>query len=386
MSTLAVGGRSHVAVLSMALAVVMLGYGMVIPILPFYVERLGASGSSLGLLIAAYAVMQLVCVPIWGSVSDRVGRKPILLIGMVGNGLTALLFGLANELWMLFLIRSLAGILSSALLPTAMAYVGDSTSERGRGSGMGLLGAALGVGMVFGPILGGWLAGDALSTPFFVTAGLSLVALVPLALLPESLPAAARPRAGRRPPPGLLREWARVLRGPLGAPLFMAFVTYFGMTAFYAIFGLYALEKFACGPDRVGTILTGIGGVSAIAQGVLAGLFIRRWGEVPVIQAALLANAVGFVLLTLAGTYRSLALAAGFLILANAVLNPAVTALASKRSTLGQGTAMGLSNASMSLGRVAGPLWAGFAFDLHANYPYLGSAVVLFAGLLVSLV
>jgi DHA1 family multidrug resistance protein-like MFS transporter len=127
---------------------VMLGYGIIIPILPFYIESMGAGGTELGLLVASYAVMRLIFGPIWGSLSDRVGRKPILLVGILGYAVTMVWFGLATRLWMLFAARILSSVLSSATAPTTMAFIGDSTPEKERGSGMGLLGAAGGSGQL----------------------------------------------------------------------------------------------------------------------------------------------------------------------------------------------------------------------------------------------
>jgi multidrug resistance protein len=150
------GNRRNLYILAFSLVVVMLGFGIVIPIMPFYIERLGAGGTELGLLVASYAIMRLICGPIWGSLSDRIGRKPVLMIGIFGYGITMILFGLATQLWMLFVFRGLSGILSSATSPTTMAYIGDSMPEQERARGMGILGAAVGVGTIFGPGLG-WL-------------------------------------------------------------------------------------------------------------------------------------------------------------------------------------------------------------------------------------
>ena len=178
----------NLLILSFSLIVVMLGFGMVIPIFPFYIDKLGAGGSALGLLVATAALTELIFGPVWGSVSDRTGRKPILMIGVLGYGLSLLFFGLATELWMLYAARALSGILSSATLSTSMAFIGDSTTKEERGGGMGAIGAAAGLGVILGPGLGGWLAGDALSTPFFVGAALSLVSVLLIALLlPETL-------------------------------------------------------------------------------------------------------------------------------------------------------------------------------------------------------
>jgi DHA1 family multidrug resistance protein-like MFS transporter len=378
--------RQNIILLFFTLVVVMMGFGMVIPIFPFYVEHFGASGSELGLLMASYATMQFFFAPLWGRLSDRFGRKPILLVGVLGNALTQLFFGLATALWMLFAARILAGILSSATLPTAMAYIGDSTSDEDRGGGMGVIGAAMGVGMVLGPGLGGWLAAGSLSTPFFLAAGLSLLALILIyALLPESLPEGQRVEAsaehGSR-----WQELTGALFGPIGFLLVLAFLLSFGLTNFESIFGLYSLHRFDYGPQRVGVLLAVIGIVSAVVQGVLTGPLTRRWGEVVLIRLSLLGSAVGFVLMVLAYDLLTVLLTIGFFVSSNAMLRPAVSSLTSRRATVGQGVAMGLNNSFMSLGRIAGPIWAGFLFDVDIHYPYISGGVVMLLGFALCLV
>jgi len=427
--------REKIIILSFTLVVVMLGFGMVIPIFPFYIEHLGASGSELGLLVATSALLEFLFAPVWGGVSDRIGRKPVLMLGMLGYALSSLLFGLSTQLWMLFASRALSGILSSATLATALAYIGDSTSEEDRGGGMGILGAAMALGVILGPGLGGWLAGESLSTPFFFAAGLSLVSLLLiLFLLPESLPVEARqpfdPSTGLRA--GLaqdkrtegkvstvqLGELWPALFSPIGVLLLMVSLFSFALTNFEAIFGLYALEKFGYGPERVGAILMVVAIVSTVGKGALTGPATKRWGEAMVIKVSLLAGSVGFAVLLLANTYVTILLATGFFILSKTLLRPAAFSLISKRATpstalrpfdgvypeqsrraqgrlgsgqgsghrLGQGVAMGLSNSFMSLGRIAGPIWAGFIFDVNVNYPYLSGSVIMFIGFLISLV
>src|SRR5690606_2654873 len=209
--------RRNVYILSFTLLVVMLGFGLVIPIIPYYMEAFGAGGTELGLLVASYAVMRLIFGPIWGSLSDRIGRKPVLMIGIFGYGVTMILFGLATQLWMLFASRIVAGILSSATSPTTMAYIGDSTSEEERGRGMGVLGAAIGIGTILGPGVGGLLAVNSLATPFFLAGGMSFVALLLVWwVLPEALPAAARETAQRQAQPSTA-DLARALVSPKGA-------------------------------------------------------------------------------------------------------------------------------------------------------------------------
>ena len=378
--------RRNLAILFFTLVVVMMGFGMVIPILPFYIIEFGEGGSAMGLLMASYAIMQLIFSPIWGGVSDRIGRKPVLMVGVLGFVLTQLMFGFSSALWMLLASRVLAGILSSATLPTAMAYIGDSTSERDRGGGMGIIGAAMGVGMVLGPGIAGWMATYSLSAPFFFAAGLSVVALVLIfLLLPESLPAEKRQTSGSMIQGLQFRELWQALFSPIGLLLFMAFLVSFGLTNFEIVFGLFAVETYGYGPQQVGGLLTFIGIISAVVQGGLTGPFTRRWGEVAIIKASLLGSALGFGMMVMARSFIAVLLTMGFFIVSNAMLRPAVSALISRRATVGQGVAMGLNNAFMSLGRSVGPLWAGFAYDLNSVYPYWSGSLVMLVGFVVSM-
>ena len=380
------GNRKNLLILSFTLVVVTLGFGLVMPIIPFYMEQLGAGGTELGLLVASYAVMRLIFGPIWGSLSDRIGRKPVLLIGILGYGITMVGFGLATQLWMMFVARMLSGVLSSATSPTTMAYISDSTPEEERGAGMGLLGAAAGLGTIFGPALGGLLAENSLSTPFFVAAGFSLAAMILIVLfLPESLQEEAR-HTGKSGQPLLdLRAWYDALFSPIGSLLLLAFFATGGVMICYGILGLYALERFGYGTDQVGLIFTILGLVTVIGQGLIVGPFTKRYGDLKLIRAGFLLSAVSLLGVMLADRYALLLIAIALFALFSAVLIPAITSLTSKRTTLSQGVTMGLNNSFISLGRIFGPLVGGFAFDLHWGWPFLGGALVMLAGFFASL-
>jgi DHA1 family multidrug resistance protein-like MFS transporter len=379
--------QKNIYILGFSLIVVMLGFGMVMPIFPFIITKMGGSGDEYGLLIALYAVMQLIFSPVWGSISDQIGRKPVMLIGMAGVTLTLVMFGFANQLWIIFAARILSGLLASAMMPTAMAYVGDCTSEKERGDAIGKLGGAMALGVILGPGIGGWLAGDSLTLPFFIAAGLSLVSCgLIAAIVPESLPPQVRWSSGTKIRAVDLGELWQALYGPIGILLLMAFVVSFGATNFQAIFGLYALEKFDFNPQQVGTILVVVGVVSAIIQGLLTGPFTKRFGEATMIKATLLTNALGFLVLLLANSYATVLLTTGIYVLSHALLRPSVQALTSRRASSGQGKAMGLNSSFMSLGQIAGPIWAGMVFDKDMSYPYLSGAVILLFGFLISLV
>ncbi|RPH63145.1 MAG: MFS transporter, partial [Chloroflexi bacterium] len=183
----------NLSILFFTLAVVMLGFGIIIPLLPFLIEKFGGNGVSMGLLMAIYSIMQFIFSPVWGALSDRFGRKPILMLGILGNAISMVMFGLAGSMTALFMARGLAGIISSATLPTAMAYISDSTDEHERGGGMGIVGAAMGVGMVLGPGLGGLMGHYSLQAPFYFAAAISVVAVtLTWAMVSESLPSEER--------------------------------------------------------------------------------------------------------------------------------------------------------------------------------------------------
>lgn len=380
--------KKSILILSFTLLVVMLGFGIVIPIMPFYMEELGAGGTELGLLVAVYAIARLIFGPLWGRLSDRIGRKPILMIGIFGYGITMILFGLATKLWMLFIFRALSGVLSSATSPTTMAYVSDSTTEKNRGSGMGTLGAAIGIGTVLGPGLGGALANESLTTPFFIAGGLAILALILVwILLPESLSQEAREFEKVTPRTGYsVQIWKDFLSGPIGILLLMAFLVSYATITFFSIFGLYASVKFNYGPQEVGIMMMVIGLISALAQGAMTGPLTRLWGESFIIKVTLASTAIGFIGLSLANTYVSFLVAIGIFTLATALLTPAVTSLTSKRAKMQQGITMGISNSFMSLARIIGPAFVGLVFDINIEYPNWSSAIIMMAGFILSLI
>jgi len=384
----------NVYILAFVLMVVTLGFGVVIPIIPFYMENLGAGGTELGLLVASYALMRLIFAPLWGSISDRVGRKPVLIIGILGYGITMALFGLVTQLWMLFVVRSLAGILSSATSPTTLAYISDSTAESDRGRGMGILGAAVGLGTILGPGLGGLMGEGSYAVPFFIAGGMSLVGmLLIIVFLPESLSANARWKAQQQRKSNPIVDFSPILQvfnprvlDSIGPLLGMAFLASFALTTFFGIFGLYALERFGYGPQEVGVVFMGVGAISALAQGVLTGPLTSRWGEAPVIKCSVIGTAIGFALMLAPDRFVGVLIVTGVFTLASALLTPAVMALTSKQTPFEQGLTMGVSNSFISLGRIAGPLLAGLLFDVQFNYPFVAGALVMLIGFVLALV
>jgi DHA1 family multidrug resistance protein-like MFS transporter len=373
----------NLALLYFTLVVILIGFGVLIPLEAFLVEKFGASGQELGALISLHALCQLLFSSLWGSISDSVGRKPILMVGALGNALALLMFGLASHLWMLFIARALAGIFAAATMPTALAFIADSTTVENRGGGMGVIGAAFGTGMILGPGLGGWLGANSLSLPFFVASALSLLAaLLIYLILPESLSAEKRNRAVKvdvRSRFGLV--W-RGLKGPLAAFLALSFLVSFGLSNMEGVFGLFALERFGFGPYQVGIVMMVTGTVVAAVQMLLTGPATRKWGERAVIKASLLGLTGSFLLILAAVDLVSLMLTAGLFAFTNAMLRPSISSLVSKETEMDQGLALGLNSSFMSLGRFVGPLVAGFLIDIRVYLPYLAGSLIMFAGFL----
>ena len=375
--------KRNLILLYFTLAVILLGFGVIIPLEAFLVDEFGASGQALGALISLHALFQLIFSPIWGTISDSVGRKPILMVGAVGNALSLVMFGLSNQLWMLFVARALGGIFAAATMPTALAFIGDSTTKENRGGGMGVIGAAMGTGMVLGPGIGGWLGAESLSLPFYVAGALSFVAAILIFfILPESLPVEQRKKTVQLDISSRFKGLWQALNGPLAMFLVLSFLVSFGLSNLEGVFGLFALERFGFGPSEVGLVMVVVGTVVALVQVVLTGPATKRWGERTVIKATLLGLTVTFLLILTAYDLTSLMITTGLFAFTNAMLRPSISSLVSKEAEIDQGFALGLNSSFMSLGRFVGPLLAGFLFDIRVTLPYIVGSVIMFLGFL----
>jgi DHA1 family multidrug resistance protein-like MFS transporter len=378
------------------LIVVMIGLGITVPVLPFYVERLalaeGATRQSVvlhvGLLTGVYALGQLIFAPVWGRLSDRTGRRPLILIGIAGYVIAQVLFGLATSLWLLYAARILGGMLSSATLPVSAAYVADMTTDEERGRGMAWLGTAVSLGFVVGPALGGTLSRrdlhftaryghfmlDSFSVPFFVAAALGLLTLfAAMRWLPESLPAhAPRAAAGEE----TKTDWRRLARS-LGPLLGLALVGQFGLAIFEATFALYAQVKFNYGPVEVGAVFVVCGLVMTVFQVGAVGFLAGRIREIYQIGAGFCLMGMSLGLLVMARTTFYVFALVGLLALGTAFVSPNLAALISKRGGSRVGAALGVQNAANSLGQASGPLLGGALFIWQMNAPYLLTGVLL---------
>jgi MFS transporter, DHA1 family, multidrug resistance protein len=381
--------RRALALLFLTIFTVMIGFGVIMPILPYYAENMGATATALGLLFATYSIIQFLFSPLWGQISDRIGRKPTLLAGLLGFSLSFFLFGLATELWMLFAARILGGLLSAATLPTVLAYVADTTDTEHRGGGMGIIGAAMGMGVTFGPVIGGFLGEIDPTLPFFFSAAVGLVvSIVMFFLLPESLTPEARrqARAQGRPNTGI-KAVPGALRGPLGFVMVLAFLVSFASANLEATFALFTQASLGFGEREMGIVFGIMGVTMALTQGFLVGPTIRRWGEPRMIQIGLIASAAGFILLLFTVDITTVIAVMVIMGVGNAAMRPAVNSLVSKRTSPSkQGNMMGIVNSYNSLGRIFGPIAGGLLFDtLGYASPYIFGAAIFFGTFLLSI-
>lgn len=400
--------RKRLFVLLACLFVVMIGFGITLPVLPFYVERLalkaGAAQHSIvlhvTLLTGVYSLMQLVFAPLWGRWSDRIGRRPLILIGIAGYVVAQVVFGLATSLWLLYAARIVGGILSSATLPVSAAYVVDMTTKEERGRGMAWLGTAASLGVVVGPALGGllsqrdwhfnWSIGhfkvDSFSTPFFAAALLGLLTLLAASRwLPESLPKTLTQdmNPAKDTSERTKADWRTLLK-TLSPLLALTLAGQFALTMFEGTFAFFAQAKFNYGPPEVGYVFVTCGLVMTVFQAGAVGFLAGKISEIIQIGAGFALMGTGIALLTMARTSFFVFAFVALLALGMALIAPNLAVLISKRGGEHQaGASLGIQNAANSLGQSIGPLLGGVLFIWQINAPYVLSGAILLSLALV---
>jgi MFS transporter, DHA1 family, tetracycline resistance protein len=376
---------SPLLVIFLTVFIDLLGFGIIIPLLPFYAEHFGASALMVGLLSTSFSVAQFLFAPFWGRLSDRIGRRPVILLGLLGSAVSYALFAMATSLGALFLARTLAGV-AGANVPTAQAFIADTTTPETRARGMGIIGAAFGLGFIFGPAIGGFLSHWGYAAPAWFASVLSLANFgAAVVLLPESRPA----HVGDVSRPGRLEVIRRaVLRPNLPMVLLVYFLVLTSFASFEAMFALYSERRFGFTAATIGYMFAWVGVVLATVQGLLVGRVVKRVGERVVIPAAItvLAGALGLV--PLAGSVPVLAAACGLLALGMGFNSPsllsAISQLADPRD---QGSTLGVSQSLGSLARIIGPLWGGWVFDhLGIRFPFYTAGGLMLVACMLSVV
>lgn len=387
--------KTQLVLIFLTVFIYLLGFGIIIPILPILSRDFGATATETGLLMSVYSLMQFIFSPFWGRLSDRYGRKPILISCLVGETASYVLFAVSRDLTWLFVARSLAGFFGGSI-STASAYISDITPADQRSKGMALIGAAFGLGFVFGPAIGGFLAEYAshISTePFFNTSFASYVvaglcfftAVFGFFFLTESL----TERSQKKDSKNRFLIIFEKLKIPVVSQLTVAFfLLSFSMSAMEATLVLYMGDVFKWGIKEVSYGFAYIGVVIVFTQGFLIRRVLPKWGERIVLKIGTLAFFLGMLLIALAPNLTMMAIAMTLIALGNGMSNPSILgSISNLTESTEQGSTLGVTQALSSLGRILGPALGGFVFHhFFIQSPFIISGILGFIAFLIVMI
>jgi multidrug resistance protein len=379
--------RSPLFVLFLTVFIDMVGFGIIIPVLPLYAERFHASPVEIGWLTGIYSGMQIIFTPLLGKLSDRFGRRPILMLSLAGTAIGFALMGLAQSLTLLFVARIFSGI-TGGNVSIPQAYIADVTTPEARSKWMGMIGAAFGIGFTFGPMIGGIMSEISYSAPFFFAAALAAANTVLLYfILPESLPRERRAKPHEDAP------FIEVFRHGTGWMFGTVVATYFflvaGFTVMTTLFALFTARRFGYDAHATGYLFGFIGILTVIVQGGLIGRLVRRFGEMALARVGLLLTALSLGTLPFCTSLTWLLIACVGFSFGSGFASPPLNGLASQMIDRSwQGRALGVMQSAGSLARLLGPLLGGWLlmFDLqkpvseYGNTPFLAAAFLCLVG------
>ena len=380
--------RGAILILMLNIFILFVGVGLVIPIMPSYMEFLHIDGTTVGFMVAAFSLSQFLFSPFAGRLSDRVGRKPIIITGLLVFALSEWMFGASNTIFFLFFARILGGVGAALSMPAIFAYVADVTSDEERGKAMGIVTAALTTGFIIGPGIGGYLAQLGLRVPFYGAAVAGLIAaLITLIFLPkkvnipQSKPVEVPTQQGKEFLP-LWKQLILSVKEPYFFSLIIVFIAAFGLANYETVFALYVDHKFGFTAEDIALIIT-LGSIAgAVIQATIFGKLLDWFGEFKLMTGMFV------ILLTCTHTYWIIFAVTFIVFLGSDLLRPALGTLLSKMTKDEQGYLQGLNSSYTSLGNIVGPILAGSLFDTNIDFPfYVGGlvmigcfAIALFAG------
>lgn len=356
------------------------GFGIIIPVMPEIILETASSNAELhnGAILAIYSLVSFILSPVWGGWSDRIGRRSIIIVGLIGFSISFLMFGLvAGNLLLMYIARALGGLFSGAVTSVIVAYVADITTAETRTKGMAFVGISIGFGFMIGPAIGGMLSVVSLNTPFYVAAALSLItAVFAFMILKDTGVRAAQdePRVSR---------W-KAFEGVSKYLYVLAFFVTFTLAFIEATLQLFGIERFDVTPGQVGLMFLYCGLAGAIVQGGIVRRYVKPGQEPKFIVVGLIISAIGFFMLLNAHSMAWATISLVVFGIGNAITRPCITSLITLKTRVGIGVASGLSNSMDSLGRIAGPLIGTLLFSFSITLPYIvAGALCLLALLLV---
>ncbi|WP_128895047.1 MFS transporter [Longirhabdus pacifica] len=364
------------------LITMFLGFGIIIPLVPEILE--GNNSIHLGLMLALYSAASFIMSPIWGGLSDKYGRKPILLIGTIGFSISFYVFAIGlDSLTLMYLSRILGGLFSGAVIACAVAYVADITTDETRTRGMGLVGMSIGLGFVFGPPIGGLLSTISYAFPFYASSILTvLLFFFVLAYIKE--PVKQKKEKEEKGKQSKRQRYGAAVAGPMKYLYILGFVVSFTLAGVEATFQFYQIVKIGATPAQVGIMLGASGLLGALIQGGIVRR-IKPGKESQFIMLGLILTASGFFLILLSNNVFTAGLYLCVFGAGNALLRPCITSLITKKTKVEYGVATGLSSSMDSLGRIVGPVLGTLLFDWKANLPFIVFGVITITAVLIVL-
>lgn len=396
--------RQAILVLAVANVIFTLGFGIIIPVLPYYSRNLGANAFYLGLLMASFSLMQFIFAPYWGRLSDRIGRKPVLAIGLAGFGISFIIFGLSTQLWMLFISRIVGGALSAGLFPASLALIADVAEPGERGKIMGWMGAASGLGIIIGPAICGVFVPFGMSAPFFVAGAIAIVTVLALyTVMPESRSVTIDMHAQKTSLLGSFMALGTSLKTPLGVFLLLSMAISFALACYEGTFSYFVMDKFhllsdaaspipvlatisrmtvdLSGPTVMAVIFTVMGIVGVVCQGLLVGKALKELKEEKTIIVGLTLAGIGLISIIFSPDLATLLLFTCLIGIGNGLVYPSLSSYVSSHTHRdSQGSMLGVMGSYNSFGRIIGPPAGGGAYDIDMSFPYISSAALLALG------
>lgn len=379
--------KKKISILMINMFIAIASFGIVIPILPSYLESINQGGMAAGLMIAIFAAAQFIFSPIAGKWADQYGRRKMIIYGLLGLTISMFVFYASDSIWVLYLSRVIGGVGAAMLIPAIFAYIADITTFDQRAKGTSLVSAAMSLGIVVGPGIGGFLADYGLKLPFLVSALVSLAAvLFSVIWLKEHDATDANPALAAKltDEESMLTKIGRSTKMPYFIPLIITLVMSFGLLAYESVVGLYLDNQFESTAKDIAFMITATGVVSVIVQLFIVDRIVRRYGEVAILISFLGVAAFGFLMSLFAGSYAMFFAVSLVIFMATSILRPVLNTLISKMADGEVGFAMGMNNAYMSIGNVIGPLLAGVLYDINIIYPFILGLIMLMVTMFIT--